>query len=120
MADKYRRSQSSDEQSREVRKKKKRRKQSEAEKNRVYKTVDEKTSCIVRAAVKICSSKWFDNFILSLIVISSTCMAFDDPRLSKEHTKQVILLYLNLFFTFCFVLEMTAKHVAMGVNNYWK
>ncbi|CAD7924383.1 unnamed protein product [Amoebophrya sp. A25] len=84
-----------------------------------YKDITNEKSVLVRQCVLICQHQIFENFILVMIIVSSMCMAFDDPILNPQHPLQVALQYLNICFTTIFTLEMIMKHVAMGVGNYW-
>ncbi|CAD7929325.1 unnamed protein product [Amoebophrya sp. A120] len=85
----------------------------------VYKDITPNTGAFVRNCILICQHNWFENFILVMIIVSSLCMAFDDPVLYPDHPMQLGLTYLNVYFTVIFFAEMTMKHVAMGVRNYW-
>jgi voltage-dependent calcium channel T type alpha-1G len=68
---------------------------------------------------KFVDRKEFDNFILMCIMVSSLCMAFDDPLKSPDHLQSQILLALNFIFTGIFLTELILKHIAVGIKEYW-
>ncbi|KOO27372.1 sodium channel protein type 2 subunit alpha [Chrysochromulina tobinii] len=56
----------------------------------------------------------FDTLTILLIVVSSTCLAIDLPRLDPDSATKASLDQLNLWLTGSFVLEMLLKIVAKG------
>ena len=56
----------------------------------------------------------FDTLTILLIVVSSTCLAIDLPRLDPDSATKASLDQLNLWLTGFFVLEMLLKIVAKG------
>ena len=59
-------------------------------------------------------AKWFDNFIIFLIVASSICLALDVPRLDHGSDLAWWLFTLNYWFTGLFICEMCLKIVTYG------
>ena len=62
---------------------------------------------------EIAHHKYFNNFIIICILISSICLGMEDPTMegtAKEHT----LKQMDRVFTYIFTFEMTIKIVALG------
>eukprot|EP00746_Dinoflagellata_sp_MGD_P070983 gnl/MRDRNA2_/MRDRNA2_28979_c0_seq1.p1 gnl/MRDRNA2_/MRDRNA2_28979_c0~~gnl/MRDRNA2_/MRDRNA2_28979_c0_seq1.p1 ORF type:complete len:1603 (-),score=314.70 gnl/MRDRNA2_/MRDRNA2_28979_c0_seq1:143-4951(-) len=60
------------------------------------------------------NNKYFDNFILICICISSLCMAVDRPLDNPADGLPTFLRGLGVFFVIIFTIEMLMKMVAMG------
>jgi hypothetical protein len=73
---------------------------------------------------KTVARKQFDNLILACILVSSFCMALDDPRADPSSTVSVFLRSLNNVFSVVFLSEMLMKQVAFGLiigkGAYWR
>ena len=63
--------------------------------------------------------KWFDNFILCLIIISSAMLPLDNPLSDPNSQIQKTLSILNVILTILFVIEAVTKIIAKGLffNN---
>jgi hypothetical protein len=59
-------------------------------------------------------NKWFNNIILTLIIISTITLAFETPLDDPEGEKIRILGYIDLFMTIAFTFEMTVKIISWG------
>lgn len=46
-------------------------------------------------------------------------LPFDNPLNDPESLKSTVIMYLNIFFTICFIMELLVKIIALGVikNN---
>jgi len=60
------------------------------------------------------SARWFDNFILVLIGISSVGLAFENPLNDPEGTTAKILKVMDIVTTTFFTLEVIIKVIAVG------
>ena len=75
----------------------------------------------------IAISKWFEYFIIFLIVCSSITLAIDGPELDKKSKLKKALDELDAVYTWLFVLEVVLKVIAFGfckgehayVKNPW-
>ena len=56
----------------------------------------------------------FDNVITAIIILSSICLALDNPLLDPETWRVKVLFNINIVFTIIFTLEMIAKILAYG------
>lgn len=63
---------------------------------------------------RIVSHKQFDNIILVCILLSSFCMALDNPLDNPESTVKRMLFVSNIVFTVIFFTEMMLKIKVMG------
>jgi hypothetical protein len=81
-----------------------------------------------KAAAVLVAHPWFEQLILALILISSVNLALDEPRVAEckllpsNNPENCIALALwlkwsDIVITALFVLEMTAKIVALGFTN---
>lgn len=64
---------------------------------------------------KIILHKYFELFVVLMIIISSIFLALDAPHLKRTSTLAIVISYTDIFFTSFFVLEMLIKMIAMGV-----
>ena len=62
----------------------------------------------------IISSDVWETTITFLIIVNSVILAIDDPLDDPQSSKSIILYYLDLVCTSCFVLEMMFKIISMG------
>ncbi|NWY41886.1 SCN5A protein, partial [Sylvia atricapilla] len=67
----------------------------------------------------IVEHSWFESFIVFMILLSSGALAFDDIHLNRRKRIREILGFLDIMFTFIFVLEMLLKWVAYGFKRYF-
>jgi len=63
----------------------------------------------------IISHRFFDNAVLVLIVLSSICLAIEDPLLDPHSTFITNLETIDITLTFLFCLEMVMKIIAVGL-----
>ena len=59
-------------------------------------------------------SKYFENFIIALIILSSITLCIDTPLLNPDSFLATFLRYLDYLFTFLFTVEMLMKIIALG------
>ena len=57
---------------------------------------------------------FFDQFILACILISSLCLALDNPLSDQESTFNQILKALDLIFSVIFMMELIVKVISLG------
>lgn len=64
-------------------------------------------------------SKIFENIVLGLIIVSSVTLVVDNPLNDPNGKVQVILGYIDYFFTLLFFIEAMIKIIAKGLlfNN---
>ena len=62
----------------------------------------------------IATHKWFDNFILLLILISTFTLALETPMDNPKGQKIEILTYIDYFMTAAFTIEATLKIIGFG------
>ena len=60
----------------------------------------------------------FENFILSMIVLSSIALAVESPKLDPDSTVAYLLVVFDTFFTFLFTVEMIMKIFVMGLAGH--
>ena len=70
--------------------------------------------------VDIRPRRWFERFVLALILVSSLTIAIDVPRLPSDSTTKLVLDQLTHVFTVTFILELVAKMIAWGPRAYFK
>jgi hypothetical protein len=65
------------------------------------------------------SNKIFDRIVLTLIMISSAMLPLDNPLNDPNAKETKIIQQINIFFTLCFLTELSIKIIAKGVlqNN---
>ena len=63
---------------------------------------------------KISTHKWFENFILLLILISTITLAVETPMDDPKGQKVEILLSIDYFMTGAFTIEAIFKIIAFG------
>ncbi|XP_074630746.1 sodium channel protein 1 brain-like isoform X1 [Acropora palmata] len=85
-----------------------------------------KESCIRRtwhaARFYVCGfveHKYFEWFILAMIVISSLTLAFEDINLDKKPVMKNVLNVMNFIFAVTFTVEMLLKIFGMGFVGYF-
>jgi Ca2+-binding EF-hand superfamily protein len=66
------------------------------------------------------SGKYFDNFILLCIVLSSCSLAFEHPRIGTGSSERISLDRLNIFLNLAFLCECCLKIVADSFAGYLK
>ncbi|XP_066925644.1 sodium channel protein 1 brain-like isoform X3 [Clytia hemisphaerica] len=69
---------------------------------------------------KLVEHKWFDSFILLLILSSSFVLVFEDIRLPERPQLQTALDILNIVFSVLFLIECILKIIGFGVAGYIK
>jgi hypothetical protein len=76
------------------------------------------------AMTQLRTHKYFDNFILVCIIISSLCMAADSPLADPSSPLPTTLKVLGMIFSIVFTIEMTVKMLSMGFilgkHAYWR
>ena len=72
-------------------------------------------------AFKLIEHKYFETFIITMIVTSSLALAVEDIHYEKPEraTLKMIMTYLDKFYTVVFVLEMFLKWLAFGFKKYF-
>uniref|UniRef100_A0A8C4Q8Z9 Sodium channel protein n=1 Tax=Eptatretus burgeri TaxID=7764 RepID=A0A8C4Q8Z9_EPTBU len=72
-----------------------------------------------KACLRIVEHKWFETFIVFMILLSSGALAMEDVYIEKRKTIKIILEYADNVFTYVFVQEMLLKWFAFGFNKYF-
>ncbi|XP_048373453.1 sodium channel protein type 4 subunit alpha [Sphaerodactylus townsendi] len=72
-----------------------------------------------KACFKIVEHKWFETFIIFMILMSSGALAFEDIYIGQRPTIRTILEYADKVFSYIFVFEMLLKWVAYGFKVYF-
>ncbi|GFO41332.1 sodium channel protein [Plakobranchus ocellatus] len=68
---------------------------------------------------RLAEHKYFDTFIIVMIVASSCALALEDRYLPDKPILKEVLEYLDKFFTIVFILEMIIKWFAFGFKTYF-
>ncbi|XP_041352774.1 sodium channel protein para-like isoform X1 [Gigantopelta aegis] len=68
---------------------------------------------------KVTEHKYFEMFIITMIISSSVALALEDVYLKERPILEAILKYLDKCFTGIFILEMLVKWVAFGFKTYF-
>ncbi|XP_046575619.1 sodium channel protein type 4 subunit alpha B-like isoform X2 [Haliotis rubra] len=68
---------------------------------------------------RVTEHKYFETFIITMILASSSALALEDEYLSERPILKAILMYLDKCFTAIFILEMLVKWVAFGFKTYF-
>ena len=63
---------------------------------------------------KLMEHRYFDNFILAFIGISSVALAFENPLNDPEGITSKILFYMDITSTAVFTIEVVIKVIAVG------
>ncbi|CAC5417965.1 SCN2A [Mytilus coruscus] len=63
--------------------------------------------------------KYFETFIITMILASSLALALEDVYLRERPVLREVLNYFDKFFTVIFILEMLLKWVAFGYKKYF-
>ena len=87
-----------------------------------------KNSCVRKVAFGIVHNSLFENFILTLIIISSMTLGYQNPVKhdgpNKDGVQAVVMFYMDVIFLAIFTVEFALKHVAFGVvfhpRAYWR
>ncbi|XP_056243643.1 sodium channel protein type 4 subunit alpha B-like isoform X2 [Seriola aureovittata] len=72
-----------------------------------------------RACFSIVQHKYFETFIISIILLSSAALVFEDVHLQERTVLQMILDRADQVFTYVFLLEMLLKWFAYGFRKYF-
>ncbi|XP_061173087.1 sodium channel protein para-like isoform X2 [Saccostrea echinata] len=75
-----------------------------------------KIRCLAYALVE---HKYFETFIITMILASSVALAIEDVYLSERPVLAMILEITDRFFTAIFILEMLIKWTAFGFKKYF-
>ncbi|XP_035662883.1 sodium channel protein type 2 subunit alpha-like isoform X1 [Branchiostoma floridae] len=67
----------------------------------------------------IIEHKWFETFIIAMIMFSSLALAIEDRHIRQRPTLKKILEYADLYFTFIFFIEMLFKWLGYGYKKYF-
>ncbi|XP_060573372.1 sodium channel protein type 4 subunit alpha B-like isoform X4 [Ruditapes philippinarum] len=70
-------------------------------------------------AYRLTQHKYFETFIITMILTSSLALALEDIYLSERPTLSLILEYMDKVFTVVFLLEMFLKWFAFGWKFYF-
>ena len=68
-----------------------------------------------KVIIKITSSRWFEYFIILLIVGASVFMAIENPLEPVDSPTNVIIFYCDLAVTVIFTIEVIMKVIAKGL-----
>ncbi|GFS10974.1 sodium channel protein, partial [Elysia marginata] len=68
---------------------------------------------------RIAEHKYFDNFIIFMILASSIALAAEDYYLQEKPVLKQVLMYLDKIFTIIFICEMIIKWIAFGLKTYF-
>ncbi|RUS74825.1 hypothetical protein EGW08_017415 [Elysia chlorotica] len=68
---------------------------------------------------RLAEHKYFDSFIIFMILASSIALALEDYYLPEKPVLKEILMYLDKIFTIIFILEMIIKWFAFGFKSYF-
>lgn len=87
-----------------------------------------KTNCLRKVAFDIVHNSLFENFILTLIIISSITLGYQNPVKhdgpNKHGAQAVAMYYMDIAFLAIFTVEFILKHIAFGVvlhpRAYWR
>ncbi|KAH9495026.1 Sodium channel protein type 2 subunit alpha [Bulinus truncatus] len=88
-------------------------------------TAIEKTKCgqiwwAVRCFMyRVAEHKYFDTFIIAMILLSSCALAAEDAYLPEKPLLKEILEYMDKIFTVIFISEMIIKWFAFGLKTYF-
>uniref|UniRef100_A0A3B3RDF2 Sodium channel protein n=1 Tax=Paramormyrops kingsleyae TaxID=1676925 RepID=A0A3B3RDF2_9TELE len=76
-----------------------------------------------KTCYQIVEHSWFETFIIFMILLSSSALAFEDIYIEQRKVIKVILEYADKVFTYIFIVEMILKWMAYGFKtyftNYW-
>lgn len=77
------------------------------------------SNCFIRKyCIKIVANKWFERFIMFLILISSILLCLDEPRLNPNSNLAIFLYYADIVITILFTIEMVIKIIALGLIGH--
>ncbi|XP_055878721.1 sodium channel protein type 4 subunit alpha B-like isoform X2 [Biomphalaria glabrata] len=68
---------------------------------------------------RLAEHKYFDTFIISMILLSSCALAAEDAYLPEKPLLKEILEYMDKVFTVIFISEMIIKWFAFGFKTYF-
>nr|XP_024656274.1 sodium channel protein type 4 subunit alpha B [Maylandia zebra] len=72
-----------------------------------------------RACLCIMQHKFFEGFIVFIILLSCAALVFEDIYLGHRPVLQRVLKMADLVFTFVFLVEMLLKWIAFGFKKYF-
>ncbi|XP_065327508.1 sodium channel protein type 4 subunit alpha B-like isoform X4 [Pelmatolapia mariae] len=72
-----------------------------------------------RACLCIVQHKFFEGFIIFIILLSCAALVFEDIYLEHRPVLQRVLKMADLVFTFVFLVEMLLKWIAFGFKKYF-
>lgn len=75
------------------------------------------TGALSKTVSKLTSTTFFDNLIISVIVMNMITLAIDFEGSSQEYSST--LIKLNYFFTTIFIIELILKLIAMSPQAYF-
>ncbi|XP_063333507.1 sodium channel protein type 4 subunit alpha B-like isoform X5 [Pelmatolapia mariae] len=76
-------------------------------------------SNFMRACLCIVQHKFFEGFIVFIILLSCAALVFEDIYLEHRPVLQRVLKMADLVFTFVFLVEMLLKWIAFGFKKYF-
>ncbi|XP_073327419.1 sodium channel protein type 4 subunit alpha B-like [Pagrus major] len=76
-------------------------------------------SNIRRACFLIVQHKYFESFIIIIIVLSSVALMFEDVHLHQRQVLKKVVETADQVFTYLFLLEMLLKWIAYGLKKYF-
>jgi hypothetical protein len=69
---------------------------------------------IITTKKKVMISRWFENFIIFLIILNSLALVLDNPLENPDGALSQTFYYFDIIFTICFTIEAAMKITAMG------
>ncbi|XP_078023800.1 sodium channel protein type 4 subunit alpha B-like isoform X3 [Epinephelus lanceolatus] len=72
-----------------------------------------------RACCSIIQHKYFEYFVMFILLLSSAAMMFEDIYLHQRPVLKEILLRADQVFTLLFLIEMLLKIIAFGLKKYF-
>jgi hypothetical protein len=69
---------------------------------------------IITTKKKVMISRWFENFIIFLIILNSLALVLDNPLENPNGTLSRTFYFFDIIFTICFAIEAAMKITAMG------
>uniref|UniRef100_A0A3B5RDE2 Sodium channel protein n=1 Tax=Xiphophorus maculatus TaxID=8083 RepID=A0A3B5RDE2_XIPMA len=74
---------------------------------------------IRKTCITIVESKYFKSFIITVILLSSAALAFEDIYIEQRRDIKIILEYADQVFNFVFVVEIILKLGAYGCKTFF-
>ncbi|XP_040894508.1 sodium channel protein type 4 subunit alpha B-like isoform X2 [Toxotes jaculatrix] len=72
-----------------------------------------------RACFSVVQHKYFETFIIFIILLSSAALVFEDVHLQQRQVLQMVLDKADQVFAYLFLLEMVLKWIGCGFRKYF-